>query len=212
MTIDSEQFENLLAIAESETPEIEKSDFILLHEWTDLIAKTYKRASDAEQTLNELYQIAQIKSLKQLDEVRHEHGNKTWLAAQMFKDKKVKELSQFVAIENMIIPEPLKRAALLLEKDIDLSFLEFNESNEWEINLELLEDYCDKQYRTFATTAEQLEKYYLLKALTDFLNSEISIGENTAHSFYSILIDRDGTGFIPNRKFVLADNEKDFLN
>ena len=55
-TIDKEQFdtllktlpENPLAIAKIETPEIDKSDFIILHEWNDLIAKTYKRAAIAE--------------------------------------------------------------------------------------------------------------------------------------------------------------------
>ena len=197
-----------------ETPETKKpdrSEWIELHSWESEIEKVHRRAAIAESALNELYQIVGIKSIKQLDELRHEHGNRTFIPTQILKDKKAKEISQFVPVENMIVPEPIARAALLLEKEIDLSFIEFDGS-EWLTNLELLEDYCDKQYRTFATTAEELQKYYLIKALTDFLNSEITIGENTAHSFYSILIDRDGTGFIPNRQFVLADNEKDFVN
>jgi len=210
---DEENFNSLLAIAEGESTEkeIDKSDFILLHEWTDLIAKTYKRAAIAESALNELFAIAGIKSIKQLDEARHEHGNKTWIPTQILKDKKAKEISQFVDVSLMTVPEPIARAATLLEKEIDLSFLEFDGS-EWETNLDRLHDFCDSNFRTFASTPEEIQKYHLLKTVCDFLNSEITIGENTAPSFLSILIEKDNGIFKPNKNFVLGANRKQFVN
>ena len=143
---------------------------------------------------------------------QYSHGLKSFVPTEMLKDKKIRELSQIVPVENMIVPLPLQRAAILLEKEIDTSFMEFNESNEWEINLELLEDFCDKQFRTYATTAAQLKKFHLIKAVTDFLNTELTIGENTGTAFLSILIDRDGDGFKPNKTFVLGGNKTEFVN
>ena len=210
---DEENFNSLLAIAESESQEIEidRSLWIELHSWESEIKKVLKRAELAEQTLNELYSIAGIKSLKQLDEVRHEHGNKTWVPTQILKDKKAKEISQFVDVSLMTVPEPIARAATLLEKEIDLSLMEFDGS-EWETNLDRLHDFCDSNFRTFATTPEELQKYHLLKTVCDFLNSEITIGENTAPSFLSILIEKDNGIFKPNRNFVLGANRKQFVN
>jgi len=192
------------------TEKEEAPEKLLLSEWTAEVEKTYKRAAIAESALNELYQIAGIKTLEALKEARHSHGENSFLKSLMLRDKKVRELSQFVPVENMIVPEPLKRAALLLEKEFDTSFIEFS-SNEWETNFESLEAYCDKHLRTFASTRDQIEKVNFLKTICDYLNA-IPMGQTTVPTFCGPLIDRDEKGFKPNSNFVLADPEKDFLN
>ena len=142
--------------------------------------------------------------------MRHEHGEKKWIPSQLMLDKKVRDLAHLIEVNTMLVPEPLKRAALLLEKEIDTSFMEF-ECNEWSLDFESMEAYCDSNLRTFASTRDQIERFNFLKTISDYLNS-IPFGQNTAPTFCSPLIDRDEKGFKPNSKFVLADPEKDFLN
>ena len=201
--------EPLLAIAESEP---DRADWVLIQENTLELTKAHKAANKSLEAISELHQLCGIDSFEKL--LNAQNNVKLFIQGRMLSIPALKTLAENIPINLLNVPPNLQRAETLLAGVIDKQFLFFTDG-EWQINFDALEFYLE-QFRKYAKTIEQLEKYFLTKNLCTYLNG-LTIGTYSRHAFVNRMIqiaaNPEGTyGFIPDTNWILADDQKDFLN
>jgi len=210
MKTEKEQFETLLAsLPENHKPD---PDPILLQENNFEIDRVHRATNKALAALVELNSLCGIDSFDKLFEAQNDV--KAFIYSEMLKIKALKTLAENIPINLLNVPPNLQRAETLLAGVIDKQFL-FFEDGEWSLDFDRLEDYLE-QFRFYAKTPEQIEKFHLTNNLCCYLNG-LNMGNYSRHGFMNRMIqiaaNPEGTfGFIPDTTWILADNEKDFLN
>jgi hypothetical protein len=182
-----------------EQTELDRSEWILLRESKKEIEALHRDANKALQTLTELQPLG-IQSLERFYDIKKDIAG--FIRIEMLKDKKIRDLAQAIDIKLLTVPDHLKRAEVLINQEIDTTYLEFE--SEWQINFDKLEDYADSYYRTFAKEPDAIEKYNLAKMVCDYLNG-LQMGVYSKSGFVSAMIDyHPEHGFIPDSDFVLS--------
>ena len=201
--------EPLLAIAESEP---DRADWILLQENTHELNKAHASANKSLAAISELHSLCGIDSFEKLDAAQNDVTK--FIHGVMLLNPTIKKLAENIPINLLNVPAGLQRAEALLSNVFDKQFI-FFENNEWSLDFERLEDYLE-QFRFYAKTDEQKKKLELTQNLCPYLNG-LTIGTYSRHAFVNRMIqiaaNPEGTyGFIPDTTWILADNQKDFLN
>lgn len=182
-----------------EQTELDRSEWILLRESKKEIEALHRDANKALETLTELRPLG-IQSLDRFYEIKKDIVK--FIHSEMLKDKKIRDLAQAIDIKLLTVPDYLKRAEVLMNQEIDTTYLEFD--SEWQINFDRLEDYADRYYRTFAKEPDAIEKYNLAKKVCDYLNM-LQMGVYSKSGFVSAMIAyHPENGFIPDLDFVLS--------
>jgi len=197
--------EPLLAIAESEP---DRADWILLQENSHELNKAHASANKSLAAISELHSLCGIDSFDSL--LKAQTNVKLFIQGEMLKNETLKTLSQSIDINLLNVPPGLQRAEALLSNVFDKQFL-FFENNEWQIDFERLEDYLE-QFRKYAKTDEQIEKFHLTNQVCVYLNS-INMGTYSKHGFMSRMVQLDLTnGFVPDPNWILSSNATDYKN
>ena len=210
MEIDKEQFETLLAsLPENHKPD---PDPILLQENNFEIDRAHRATNKALAALVELNSLCGIDSFEKLDAAQNDVTK--FIHGVMLLNPTIKKLAENIPINLLNVPPNLQRAETLLGGVIDRQFLFFTDG-EWQINFDALESYLE-QFRFYAKSVEQLEKFFLTKGLCEYLNS-LNIGTYSRHAFCNsmmqIAVNPEGTyGFIPDTNWILSENKTAFRN
>ena len=188
--------------------ELPESDWILLSEQTGAIAQLQKTVSDSLTTLQELEKLAGVTSREQYQEIKNDLT--AWVRLQMLADKKVRELSAIVPIEQMIVPDHLQKVKQLFTISVSFDCLMY--SNGWQVNKTALHE-ASNRLRSFAKSQKQVDRYHASKSLANFLNNHVKIGVWNRHKFLSELaVWRPGSqSFEPVETFVIAPDDQ-YLN
>jgi len=197
--------ETLLAIAESEP---DRADWILLQENSHELNKAHASANKSLAAISELHSLCGIDSFDSL--LKAQTNVKLFIQGEMLKNETLKTLSESIDISLLTVPAGLQRAEALLSNVFDKQFI-FFENNEWSLDFERLEDYLE-QFRFYAKTDEQKEKFHLTNNLCCYLNG-LNMGNYSRHGFLNRMITIDiEHGFVPDTNWILSSNATDFKN
>jgi hypothetical protein len=182
-----------------------ESDWILLSEQKGETDRLQKTVSDSLTTLQELEKLAGVTSREQYQEIKNDLT--AWVRLQMLTDKKVRELSAIVPIEQMIVPDHLQKVQQLFKRSVSFDCLMY--SNGWQVNKTALHE-ASNRLRSFAKSQQQIDRYKAAKSLADFLNDHVKIGVWNRHKFLSeLVVWRPGSqSFEPVETFVLAPDDQ----
>jgi len=193
---------------EKEQFETLKNDWQLLSENSHEIDKAHRATNKALAALVELNSLCGIDSFDKLFTAQNDVTK--FIHGVMLLNPTIKKLAENIPINLLNVPPNLQRAETLLAGVIDKQFLFFIDG-EWSLDFDRLEDYLE-QFRFYAKTPEQIEKFHLTNNLCCYLNG-LNMGNYSRHGFLNRMIQIDiEHGFVPDCNFILSSNATDYKN